>query len=68
MSIFDGTSRVVHGLIIEGKEGIGVSGGWSYPQLACYYAKMIEPRMKEQIVRNSTVPAFGLELVGNVFR
>ena len=68
VSIYQGTQLILHCALIEGRESMGSADGWSYVQLAGFYAKMVEDGYREHFVRSSSVPVLGLEVVGNVFR
>lgn len=64
-----GRASKVHAFILEGKEDWGSRGG-SNPvmQLAGYYAKMLEANWDTTVVKNTLLPAVGVEVFGHGFR
>jgi len=60
---------LTHSLIMEVKEGVGLGGG-SDPmmQMTHYYGLRLPRLKKSHVTRETCYPAFGLEVVGNMFR
>lgn len=60
--------RSIHILIIEGKEEVGQGGGSPQMQLAAYYANMAVSLQDTDAMKQTCLPALGLEFFGNCFR